>query len=171
MKRKDMIKNTIRDGGAKNQDKILSGSFLFFSARRLLTAFAGSSPGKLVFANSNAASYTVQCTPYICHNFSCTPDIKIWWHKGIFILMGYIFAGIHFLTNIKWPPPMPLVQHNSGKSNAIWYVAHLKIFKKKSQSTNFRTVQNVPEGCCCSFIMCIAICCTSERFMEALILG
>ena len=77
MDRKGMIKNTIRYGDAKNQDKILSGSFLFFSTRRLLTAFAGSSPGKLVFANSNAASYTVQCTPYICHYFSCTPDIKI----------------------------------------------------------------------------------------------
>ena len=51
--------------------------FLFFSTRRLLTAFAGSSPGKLVFASSNAASYTVQCTPYICHNFSCTLDIMI----------------------------------------------------------------------------------------------
>ena len=69
MNRRDMINNTIRDGGAKNQYRILSGSFLFFSTRRLLTAFAGSSPGKLVFANSNAASYTVQCTPYICHNF------------------------------------------------------------------------------------------------------
>ena len=77
MNRKDTTKTTIRDRGAKNQDMILSGSFLFFSTRRLLTAFAGSSPGKLVFANSNAASYTVQCTPDICHNFSCTPDIKI----------------------------------------------------------------------------------------------
>ena len=77
MNRKDMIKNTISDrGAAENQDRILSGSFLFFSTRRLLTAFAGSSPGKLVFANSNAASYTVQCTPYICHNFSCTPLIS-----------------------------------------------------------------------------------------------
>ena len=77
MNRKGMFRNTIRDRGtAENQYRIFSGSFLFFSTRRLLTAFAGSSPGKLVFANSNAASYTVQCTPYICHNSSCTPLIS-----------------------------------------------------------------------------------------------
>ena len=39
---------------------------------------------------------------------------------------------------------------------------------KKSKSINSKTVQNMPAGCCRSFIMCIAMCCTFERFMEAL---
>ena len=83
MNRKDTTKTTIRDRGAKNQDMILSGSFLFFSTRRLLTAFAGSSPGKLVFANSNAASYTVHnclyptfVTIFLAHLISKYEDIK-----------------------------------------------------------------------------------------------
>ena len=107
-------------------------------------------------------------TLHLSQFFLHTSDIKIWRLKGIFILMGYIFAGIHFLTNIKGPSPMPLVQHNSGKGIAIWNMLHIWKYLKRSQSTIFKTVQNVPAGCCRSFIMCIAMCCTSERFMEAL---